>query len=204
MLDPRVKSAWACLDRARRRYQRRKTPLDRHDLTVARRRYTKIKRLVKLQRHISYCNKLESGRIALLFEARRTRLRPPSTRDSRALSTEAAETFWQQQFRSPTDEDISAWAPMATDLSELNITTEMVALAIAGTRARTPDPDGLDARLLRSARTPSPPTSPRSSPTPSATASPPSFTAAGQCSSPRLRRHRLTLQPTAPSRSCPS
>lgn len=117
--DFRVASAWRRVNKARRLYQRRKTPLHQHALNIARRRYKKIKNIVKLQHHTSYSNKMKSGRMDLLFETRRAHLRPLSTRDGGALLTDVAVAFWRQQFSSPTDEAISTKAPLATDMSEI-------------------------------------------------------------------------------------
>lgn len=150
MRTPSVVWAHERVNHARNLYWNRRSNTHRKALNRARRTLKAVTRAAKRSLHMSFLHKLDIGRLDLFYQTRRARICPISTADGGLLHTDSAVDFWSNIFRrQPGDVDIATIEPLTTDLSEIQISPDLVLKAIQATKPRSSGPDGLDVRYIK-------------------------------------------------------
>ena len=152
MRDPRVQRTWKQLNKACRRYSKRRSAARREALNAARSKYAKACSLVIAEHSASLVAKMGSGRLSAVYQARRDQARATAASANDPLSAEATAAYWADVLRRSPDETlppIDTMLPFTDDLSDIEITADQVRTAIKSMANKASGPDGLDVRLLK-------------------------------------------------------
>ena len=150
MRDPRVKRTWKQLNKARRRYSKRRSSTRRAALNDARRRYAQACSLAIAEHSISLVARLGSGQLSAVYAARRAQARATTASANDPLSADATAAFWAGVLRrNPEEAPIETMPPFSNELSGITITGDKVRSGIKSMANRSAGPDGLDVRFLK-------------------------------------------------------